>query len=106
MWGNSARFISTILAFWSNSVEEHVEHVQLILEKLREAGISASIKKSVLFADEIYFLGHTISSRGVEPAETKVDSILATRTPQISRNSWASSTIYWPVPSWTFRMVD
>lgn len=51
----------------------------MILEKLREAGISASIKKSILFADEIYFLGHTISSRGVEPGQTKVDNILAAR---------------------------
>jgi Reverse transcriptase (RNA-dependent DNA polymerase) len=63
---------------WSNSVEEHVEHVPLILQKLREAGISASIRKSILFAYEIYFLRHTISSCGVEPAQTKVDKILAT----------------------------
>jgi hypothetical protein len=66
---------------WSNSVEEHVEYVRLILEKLWEAGISASIKKLILFADEIYFLGHTISSRGVEPGQTKVDNILAARIP-------------------------
>lgn len=69
------------IAIWSNSVEEHAEHVGLIMEKLREAGICASIKKSVLFADEIQFLGHTISSRGVEPAETKVDKVLASRIP-------------------------
>jgi hypothetical protein len=69
------------IAIWSDSTEEHIEHVRLVLEKLREAGICASIKKSVLFADEIHFLGHVISSRGVEPAETKVDKILATRAP-------------------------
>src|SRR5437762_7775734 len=69
------------IAIWSNSVEEHEEHVRLILEALREAGICASKKKSVLFADEISFLGHTISSRGVEVAQKKVDKILASRTP-------------------------
>jgi len=69
------------IAIWSNSVEEHEEHVRLILEALREAGISASKKKSVLFADEIHFLGHTISSRGVEPHQIKIDKILASRTP-------------------------
>jgi Reverse transcriptase (RNA-dependent DNA polymerase) len=72
------------IGVWSNSVEEHAEHVRLILEKLREAGISASIKKSILFEDEIYFLGHTISSRGVEPGQTKVDNILAARIPSSS----------------------
>ena len=72
------------IAIWSNSVEEHAEHVRLIMEKLKEAGICASIKKSVLFAEEIQFLGHTISSRGVEPAQTKVDKILASRVPSSS----------------------
>ena len=70
------------IAIWSDSVEEHEEHVRLILEALREAGICASKKKSILFADEIHFLGHTISSRGVEPDQVKIDKILASRTPR------------------------
>ena len=70
------------IAIWSDSVEEHEKHVRLILEALREAGICASKKKSILFADEINFLGHTISSRGVEPEQSKVDKILAARTPR------------------------
>ena len=45
----------------SNSVEEHKEHDQLIFEVLYEVGIYISKKKSGLFADEISFLGHTIS---------------------------------------------
>ena len=69
------------IAIWSDSIEEHAEHVQMVLEKLREAGICASIKKSLLFADEIHFLGHIVSSHGVEPAETKVDKILAAHVP-------------------------
>ena len=70
------------IAIWSDSVEEHEEHVRLILEALREAGICASKKKSVLFADEIHFLGHTISSRGIEPHHVKINKILASRTPR------------------------
>jgi hypothetical protein len=69
------------IAIWSDSVKQHAEHVRLILGALRAAGICASIKKSVLFADEIHFLGHIVSSRGVEPAETKVDKILIARAP-------------------------
>ena len=70
------------IAIWSDSVEEHKEHVRLILEALREAGICASKKKSVLFADEIHFLGHSISSLGVEPDQVKIDKILGARTPR------------------------
>jgi len=69
------------IAIWSNSIEEHEEHVRLILEALRNAGICASKDKSTLFADEILFLGHIISSKGVEVAQDKVDKILASRTP-------------------------
>jgi len=69
------------IAIWSDSMEEHEEHVWLILEALREAGICASKKKSILFADEIQFLGHTISSHGVKPDQVKIDKILASRTP-------------------------
>ena len=70
------------ISIWSNSVEEHEKHVRLILEALREEGICASKRKSVLFADKINFLGHTISSKGVEPGQTKVDKILASRIPR------------------------
>lgn len=53
----------------------------MVLEKLREAGICPSIKKSILFTDEIHFLGHIISSWGVEPAQTKVNKVLAAHAP-------------------------
>jgi hypothetical protein len=74
------------IAIWSDSVEEHEEHVRLILQALREAGICASKKKSDLFADEIHFLGHTISSAGVEPDQVKIDKIFASRTPRSAQD--------------------
>ena len=84
LWDYIGKFCAVYIddiAIWSDSVEKHTEHVRLVLKKLREAGICASIKKSVLFADEIHFLGHTISFWGVEPAQTKVDKVLAAHIP-------------------------
>ena len=63
------------IAIFSNSVEEHKEHVRLILEKLREHGIMASESKSVLFTDEIEFLEHRISSKGIQANPAKLDKI-------------------------------
>ena len=60
-----------------NIIEEHEEHVKLILEALCEAGIYVSKKKSVLFTDEIHFLSHIISSHGIESNHVKIDKILA-----------------------------
>ena len=63
------------IAIFSNSVEEHKEHIRLILEALREHGIVGSLSKSVLFADEIDFLGHRISSKGIQANPAKLDKI-------------------------------
>jgi len=70
------------IAIFSNSVEEHKEHVRLILEALREHGIMASQSKSVLFADEIEFLGHRISSKGIQANPAKLDKINTYPTPR------------------------
>jgi hypothetical protein len=70
------------ISIWSNSIEEHKTHVRLILDALREAGILASKGKSILFTDELEFLGHIISSRGIQVSPEKVAKILASRTPR------------------------
>ena len=76
-----AVYIDDII-IWSNSIKEHEEHIQLILEALRKEGIRANKKKSVLFADEIAFLGHKISSRDIEVDQDKVAKIFTSRTPK------------------------
>ena len=64
---------------WSDSIEEHEEYIRLILEILREIGICASKKKSILFVDEIYFLDHIIFFHDIESDQGKIDKILASR---------------------------
>ena len=70
------------ILIYSNSLEEHKRHVCLILDKLREHGLIASEAKSRLFANRIEFLGHYISSKGVEPHPDKLDKISEFPTPQ------------------------
>ena len=72
------------IAIWSNSIEEHIQHVRLILDALREHGLLVSIDKSILFADALPFLGFIISSKGVEVAQDKIDKIIGTHVPKSS----------------------
>jgi hypothetical protein len=65
------------IIIWSNSVEEHVSHVRSVLLALRSANIFCSPKKTNLFCLELDFLGHHISSRGIEADSLKADKILA-----------------------------
>jgi hypothetical protein len=64
------------IAIFSDSIEEHRRNVRLVLEALREAGVIVSIRKSRLFADKIEFLGHVVSSKGLEVGASKVEKIL------------------------------
>ena len=70
------------IGIYSNLVAEHKRHVALILEVLRDHGIVASEKKSILFADHIEFLGHVISSKGIEPSSENLGKISSWPTPR------------------------
>ena len=55
-----------------------------ILEALEEAKLYCNPKKTKLFCSEVHFLGHRISTRGIEPDEGKADRIKNWPTPKTS----------------------
>ena len=63
------------IIIWSNSLAEHDANVRLVLEALCTANLYCSLKKSCLFATEVDFLGHHISSCGIEPDLKKIKCI-------------------------------
>ena len=50
---------------WSNSMEEHIQHLEEIFKLLREAGLKVHPGKCVFGADSIDFLGHRISANSL-----------------------------------------
>src|SRR5947207_3591863 len=63
------------IVIFFNSVEEHKQHVHLILQALRNHGIIAFSQKSTFFADRIEFLGHYVSFKGLEADLNKLEKI-------------------------------
>ena len=61
------------IIIWSQSIAEHEQNVNLVLEALRTAHLYCSMKKSTLFTTELNFLGHTISQHGIEADCSKVE---------------------------------
>jgi hypothetical protein len=57
-------FLDDILIF-SKTVEEHAEHLRLVLEKLRSNQLYAKFSKCEFWLIEATFLGHVISAGGV-----------------------------------------
>ncbi|TFY53536.1 hypothetical protein EVJ58_g9399 [Rhodofomes roseus] len=70
------------IVIWSDSVEEHARHVQMILDALRTAQLYCNPKKCHFFLLELDFLGHKISHRGIEAQSTKVDKVLEWPVPR------------------------
>src|SRR6202167_1497175 len=64
------------IVIWSDSVEQHTEHVRMVLAALRKAKLYCNPKKCHFYLLELDFLGHHISVRGIEADTSKVDKIM------------------------------
>jgi len=67
-------FIDDILVY-SKSKEEHVEHLKIVLQVLKEKKLYAKLSKSEFWLNEVSFLGHVISGSGIVVDPSKVDVV-------------------------------
>ena len=70
------------VVIWSDDLEQHEKHVDLIMLALRQSHLYLNGKKCQFFLTELDFLGHHISTRGIEPQSSKCDKILKWPTPR------------------------
>ena len=70
----AAAYIDDLIIF-SSTWEEHLQHIQSVLEKLREAGLTAKAKKCEFGASECAYLGHIVGSGRVRPLPGKIFAI-------------------------------
>ena len=67
-------YLDDFLVF-SNTLEEHYNHLEALLARLNDYGMFVNEKKCVFAKQAVYFLGHTISSKGLQPLSDKVAAI-------------------------------
>ena len=73
--GKEWEFVSVYLdnvLIASRDIKEHLEHVKKVLQKVSEAGLRLKPSKCVFAAEEIEYLGHTLTTEGVKPNSEKV----------------------------------
>ena len=73
-------YLDDIIIF-AKSFEEHLERLQMVFEKLREAGIKLSPKKCSLLMKRVRYVGHIVSESGIEPDGEKIAKVLDWPTP-------------------------
>lgn len=59
----------------SRTVEEHVQHVRTVMQRLRQAQICIKGSKASLFQKSVNFLGHLVGGEGVAPQGKKVEAV-------------------------------
>ena len=69
-----ASFVDDLVVY-SNSYEEHLEHLDLVLTKLRESGITLNRKKCSFGNSEVKFLGVVVGNGKVLPDPEKVSAL-------------------------------
>ncbi|CAF4935385.1 unnamed protein product [Pieris macdunnoughi] len=65
--------------------ETHYRHLRLLFERLKEYGMVINTSKCVFGAQEVTFLGCSVSSKGIRPLDTKVKVIKDYPTPKTVR---------------------
>jgi hypothetical protein len=73
-------FIDDILIYSKNE-EEHARHLRIVLTRLREHQLYAKFSKSAFWLEEIKFLGHVLSAKGIAVDPSKVKDILEWKPP-------------------------
>jgi hypothetical protein len=68
-------FIDDILIY-SRTMEEHDEHLRLVLQCLREHKLYGKLSKCSFYQSRIQYLGHVISDEGIAVDLAKVEAIM------------------------------
>jgi hypothetical protein len=67
-------FIDDILIY-SETKEEHEEHLRVVLERLRQQKLYAKFSKCEFRMEKVAFLGHMLSPEGIAVDLSKVESV-------------------------------
>ena len=78
-------YLDDILVFSKNE-KDHENHVRLVLEKLRSAGLYAKLEKCVFHQPQVEFLGYIISGEGLSMDPKKIEAVTSWKRPSTVRD--------------------
>ena len=104
--------MDNLLIITRGILDEHLQKMEIVLTRLRDAGLKVNAAKSLFCAHEIEYLGYILTRDGIKPQPKKVQAILTLNLPnnvkelrhflgmvQYYRNMWAKhSEMLAPLP--------
>ena len=73
-WRIALIYLDDVLVY-SRTFDEHLQHLRLVFDRFREAGLKLKPKKCFFGQKHVKFLGHVISPEGVQPDPAKIEAI-------------------------------
>ena len=67
-------YLDNVLIF-SKSWEEHLQHLNVVFNRFKTAGLKIKLSKCQFFKTQLHYLGHKISADGLEPLPEKLEAI-------------------------------
>ena len=80
-WQFCIVYLDDVIIF-SNSVDEHIDHIDQVLTLLENAGMSIRLKKSFFMHKEIEYLGHIITPGELKVAQKTITAIQGMEPPR------------------------
>ena len=74
-------YLDDIIIF-SDTKEEHLKRLEAVFQKLAAAGLKLKPSKCFLFREEIEYLGHVVSGKGISTKPKKVEAVTKWPTPK------------------------
>jgi hypothetical protein len=70
-----------LLIITRRTLDEHIQRIETVLTRLRDAGLKVNAAKSLFCAHEIEYLGYMLTREGIKPQSKKGQAILALNLP-------------------------
>ena len=60
---------------FSSSISQHVQRLEVMLDRLQREGLKVKLSKCAFFRQEVSYLGHVISNKGVATDPAKIEAV-------------------------------
>eukprot|EP00731_Ephydatia_muelleri_P003687 Em0001g3687a len=84
-WSICLVYLDDIIVF-GKSVEEHLDQLREVLNRLQNAGLKIKPSKCHLMQTRVRYLGHIVSSKGIETDPEKVQVAEGSSSPSVQRS--------------------
>ena len=83
-WEHCLVYLDDVIVL-GRSFNEHLQNLQTVFQRLRQAGLRLKPRKCAFFQQEVQYLGHIVSRKGIATDPSKVQKVETWPTPSSSR---------------------